>query len=188
LGVECDGATYHSSATARDRDRLRQDVLAGLGWHLCRIWSTDWLKNREPHIRRVLAAVECARRQPPSLRRRRTPSSAIPTPPMAAKPSEQVTTSPTYDSIGDVPEAMIHRAVTEVLVKSGSTGTEDLSRSVSRKLGFKRNGKVIDKRIKDVIDSMLNAGQLEAASDDGRVQVKTRTDPPLPSLGSVRSQ
>src|SRR5262249_15144243 len=41
LGVECDGATYHSSATARDRDRLRQEVLEGLGWRICRIWSTD---------------------------------------------------------------------------------------------------------------------------------------------------
>ena len=42
LGVECDGATYHSSPTARDRDRLRQEVLESLGWVICRIWSTDW--------------------------------------------------------------------------------------------------------------------------------------------------
>ena len=42
LGVECDGATYHSLPTARDRDRLRQHVLEGLGWSLHRIWSTDW--------------------------------------------------------------------------------------------------------------------------------------------------
>lgn len=42
LGIECDGATYHSSATARDRDRLRQAVLERLGWRIHRIWSTDW--------------------------------------------------------------------------------------------------------------------------------------------------
>src|SRR5262249_2406208 len=42
LGIECDGAAYHSSATARDRDRLRQEVLEGLGWRICRVWSTDW--------------------------------------------------------------------------------------------------------------------------------------------------
>lgn len=45
LGVECDGASYHSSKSARDRDRLRQEVLEGLGWHLHRIWSTDWFEN-----------------------------------------------------------------------------------------------------------------------------------------------
>jgi very-short-patch-repair endonuclease len=41
-GVECDGATYHRSATARDRDRLREQVLRGLGWRIYRVWSTDW--------------------------------------------------------------------------------------------------------------------------------------------------
>lgn len=41
-GVECDGATYHRSATARDRDKLREQVLRGLGWEVVRIWSTDW--------------------------------------------------------------------------------------------------------------------------------------------------
>ncbi|WP_029048778.1 DUF3320 domain-containing protein [Cupriavidus sp. amp6] len=41
-GVECDGATYHRSATARDRDKLREQVLRGLGWDIVRIWSTDW--------------------------------------------------------------------------------------------------------------------------------------------------
>lgn len=44
-GVECDGATYHSSATARDRDKLREHVLRGLGWEIMRIWSTDWWIN-----------------------------------------------------------------------------------------------------------------------------------------------
>lgn len=45
VGVECDGARYHSSATARDRDRIRQAVLEGLGWSILRIWSTDWFRN-----------------------------------------------------------------------------------------------------------------------------------------------
>jgi very-short-patch-repair endonuclease len=44
-GVECDGATYHRSATARDRDKLREQVLRGLGWEILRIWSTDWWVN-----------------------------------------------------------------------------------------------------------------------------------------------
>jgi very-short-patch-repair endonuclease len=41
-GIECDGATYHRSATARDRDKLREQVLRGLGWEIIRVWSTDW--------------------------------------------------------------------------------------------------------------------------------------------------
>ena len=46
-GVECDGATYHSSAVARDRDKLRENVLKGLGWNIVRVWSTDWWINAE---------------------------------------------------------------------------------------------------------------------------------------------
>ena len=44
-GIECDGATYHSSKSARDRDRLREEVLNRLGWKLYRIWSTDWFRD-----------------------------------------------------------------------------------------------------------------------------------------------
>lgn len=63
LGIECDGATYHSSRTARDRDRLRQQVLERLGWTIQRIWSTDWIKQPEHEVERVLAALEIARAQ-----------------------------------------------------------------------------------------------------------------------------
>ncbi|MCM2972894.1 DUF4011 domain-containing protein [Larsenimonas suaedae] len=45
LGVECDGASYHSSRSARDRDRLRQEILEAKGWQLHRIWSTDWFTD-----------------------------------------------------------------------------------------------------------------------------------------------
>ena len=45
-GVECDGAMYHSSAFARERDKIRQQVLEGLGWVLFRVWSTEWWTNK----------------------------------------------------------------------------------------------------------------------------------------------
>jgi very-short-patch-repair endonuclease len=60
LGIECDGATYHSFKTARDRDRLRQQVLEGLGWKIHRIWSRDWIENRQGEIKKVLSAVRAA--------------------------------------------------------------------------------------------------------------------------------
>ncbi len=52
-GVECDGAMYHSAATARDRDKVRQAVLEGLGWSMLRIWSTDVWINAKGAIKRV---------------------------------------------------------------------------------------------------------------------------------------
>ena len=61
LGIECDGANYHRSKTARDRDKLRESVLRDLGWELHRIWSTDWWTNPEQEIRKIERAIERAR-------------------------------------------------------------------------------------------------------------------------------
>jgi integrase/very-short-patch-repair endonuclease len=58
LGIECDGAGYHSGRSARDRDRLRQEILENLGWKIHRIWSTDWFKNRDSEIKRLLRRLE----------------------------------------------------------------------------------------------------------------------------------
>lgn len=60
LAIECDGATYHSSKSARDRDRLKQEVLEQLGWTVYRIWSVDWYKNREYEISKLIEAVKNA--------------------------------------------------------------------------------------------------------------------------------
>ncbi|KXV66215.1 disulfide oxidoreductase, partial [Gluconobacter japonicus] len=57
-GVECDGATYHRSATARDRDRLRQAVLETLGWVILRVWSTDWWLNASREVERLDQALK----------------------------------------------------------------------------------------------------------------------------------
>ncbi|MES1158830.1 MAG: DUF4011 domain-containing protein [Terricaulis silvestris] len=53
LAVECDGASYHSSRSARDRDRLRQEVLEGLGWRFHRIWSVDWFNDPKREAERL---------------------------------------------------------------------------------------------------------------------------------------
>jgi very-short-patch-repair endonuclease/Mrp family chromosome partitioning ATPase len=61
LGIECDGAQYHSSRSARDRDRLRQAVLEAHGWILHRIWSTDWFLRPEEETAKVVKAIEEAK-------------------------------------------------------------------------------------------------------------------------------
>ena len=58
VGVECDGATYHSARGARDRDRLRQTVLERLGWQIHRVWSTDWFRDPDAEFETLLRRVE----------------------------------------------------------------------------------------------------------------------------------
>lgn len=60
LGIECDGASYHSGKSVRDRDRLRQEILERLGWRIHRIWSLDWFRNPRRETERLLRALKNA--------------------------------------------------------------------------------------------------------------------------------
>ncbi|MFE4702798.1 DUF3320 domain-containing protein [Streptomyces sp. NPDC056738] len=96
LGIECDGAMYHSSKAARDRDRLREQVLNGLGWRLHRIWGTDWYRGRAAAELRLREAVEQAIAQGPL-----APSSL----PVPAAPSSSSGEGPSAGERTDVPHA-----------------------------------------------------------------------------------
>jgi len=57
MGIECDGASYHSAKSVRDRDRLRQAILERLGWQIRRIWSTDWYKNPQAQLQPIISEL-----------------------------------------------------------------------------------------------------------------------------------
>lgn len=61
--VECDGATYHSSFSARDRDRIRQEILESLGWKdkIYRIWSADWFSDPDRQTNKLMAFLDARR-------------------------------------------------------------------------------------------------------------------------------
>jgi very-short-patch-repair endonuclease/DNA polymerase III delta prime subunit len=61
IGIECDGAAYHAARSARDRDRLRQQVLEAIGWRIYRVWSTDWFRNPDRELKRLVDAIEGAK-------------------------------------------------------------------------------------------------------------------------------
>jgi very-short-patch-repair endonuclease len=174
LGVECDGATYHSSATARDRDRLRQQVLEDLGWRICRVWSTDWLRDRKGQIHRVQAALADAQRRqaatPPvsparTVARPANDDSAAgggkPAPPAGEPPTPPLS----YDSIDDVPEEILRDKVCGTLQTFGATESGELIQSIARQLGFKRTGKRIQERIERCLDRLIQTGHVSHTAD-----------------------
>ncbi len=171
LGVECDGATYHSAATARDRDRLRQEVLESLGWRICRIWSTDWVRDPERQIGRVMAAVERARREGPPLPAagsplvvgpEREPRQASVMPQTAP---EQTRARRSYPSIDAVPEEVVHDELLKALRKYGATPEDDLIRAVRDGLGFTSTRIRIKARIKQSLEALVGAGRICRAAD-----------------------
>jgi hypothetical protein len=150
LAIECDGASYHSSATTRDRDRLRQEQLERLGWRFHRIWSTDWFSKKDESLQRVLDAIEAAVRiaDNPELA---APSSVAPRPNAEASRGKRPSVR-RYQPI----DAYSHRELVEV-VRWISTDTlprtdEELLVETMDDLGFQRRGSKIVTRIHAAVD------------------------------------
>jgi hypothetical protein len=68
-GIECDGATYHSSSYSRDRDRLRQSILESRGWHIHRVWSTDWFYRQEREVAKIKELLDRLRTEQPEVQK-----------------------------------------------------------------------------------------------------------------------
>jgi very-short-patch-repair endonuclease len=162
LAIECDGATYHSTPTARMRDRLRQRVLEDLGWTFCRIWSTDWFNDREREIDRVEAAyrsaIAAAPADPGTAKRAPTATQDFGVAAVAASSSEAPASRPPsparppYASIGDVPESTLS-ALVEWNRSDGILRTNaELVALMSGQLGFQRMGARIRARLEDAIE------------------------------------
>lgn len=173
LGVECDGAAYHSSRAARDRDRLRQEVLEGLGWRLYRIWGPAWYRDRRGETERLKGAIESA------VRGEQAPSPAPPgrssTMPVELEqvdfdlaPDWAVPFAPADlgyryygKSIDDPRNAeSLRRSLVEVVEQEGPVSTDALVARIREGWGIGRTSA----RLRSVID-----GAIESAIGHGRV-------------------
>ncbi len=159
LAIECDGATYHSSYTARDRDRLRQQQLESLGWTFHRIWSTDWYMRRHEEVERAFdayqEAVEASDR-PASTRDEPGKSARVEPPPIPSAPQPTVRNParppiPVRDSIGDYPEAELRALLRWVKSDGKLRSNDELEDEMFEALPFARRGSAIKKALQRAI-------------------------------------
>lgn len=88
-GIECDGASFHSGLSIRDRDRIRQSVLENMGWKIYRIWSTDWFADPSRQMGKLLAYLDTSRANyADEFAHRPKPAPEVSTP--AQEPAEQI--------------------------------------------------------------------------------------------------
>jgi very-short-patch-repair endonuclease len=168
LAIEADGVMYHSSATARDRDRLRQDHLERLGWTFHRIWSTEWFRHRKREVARAVAAYEVALRQleisgaplvnaPPAVR----PKHAIEdvTSPMAPAMGGEGRTlprpwRPDGRQITEYPDHELVKFMRWIMSDGVLRTKEELITIGSRELGYERRGARIVTALGRVVDAI----------------------------------
>ena len=179
LGIECDGATYHNSVTARDRDRLRQDVLQKRGWRIVRIWSTDWMKDPTSQINRVVAAFQRSlveATEPPALpestARVERPMDEVPVSTNHDGPKTSNTPAVDYQKIEDVPVPVIKGLILSTLETYGVTDESELTVSVARQLGFQRTGAKIRARIGSCFIDLLTEKMI-VRTDENRLKLNS---------------
>ncbi len=183
LGITFDGPMYQTSRVARDRDRLRQQVLKGLGWKLLRIWSTDWYRNRSEVQKRLLASIEGL------MSEERFHEKIIP-PVIEEEPEEElqeetiefqeetvtdfededntleeipeykICEDPGVKITGDIhsqPVGDVAHAVMKVVEEEGPIHYDEVVRRVRILWGLSRAGR----RVKDVLNEAINLGVLD---------------------------
>jgi very-short-patch-repair endonuclease len=192
LAVECDGATWHGALWARERDRLRQDVLEGLGWQFHRIWSTDWFHARAREIERLRAALADATSRAdhaPPLRGANAGTLAPPVAEDAAGDEEDDTgaSTPPADGLPDLSNRLRvpayaraaampllsgepHDAPRDTLIDlavrivegEGPVHIDEVARRIAARFGKARTGARIQQATADALAAAKRQGRLDA--------------------------
>lgn len=146
LAIEADGASYHSSPTARVRDRLRQEHLERLGWRFHRIWSTDWFRDPEGEVAKVRAAYERAVREvdEPGAAAAESAPVISPCPPESPIPSRGPRPAvPRGLPIRQYRQQQLDELCRWILSDTLLRTDEELLQEMMNELGFQRRGKLI---------------------------------------------
>ena len=167
LAIECDGASYHSSPTARDRDRLRQQQLESLGWKFHRIWSTDWFMRKDEEVSRALAAYENAIASVDDSRVVGEPSTT--TPPSVNHDSSAKKSGrrmrPNISRREAITDYSEHELLTLIswIESDGRLRThEEVINELVPELGFQRRGARIEGVLRSVLERRGNSSRTEA--------------------------
>lgn len=181
LGVECDGATYHSSRSARDRDRLRQEVLEGLGWRLHRIWSTDWFRNPDREAGKLIAAIQEAvsRHASPQLDLPEPEDDAeedqggdapglLPDPPLSHTRLPNVETYietslsvPVGRDLLELRQHEMARLIQQVIDSESPVHTEEVARRIREAFGLQKTGRRILEHVRNALLALARSGGIE---------------------------
>ncbi|MEG4580622.1 AAA domain-containing protein [Microcoleus sp. MON1_C5] len=171
LAIECDGASYHSLGTARDRDRLRQQQLEALGWRFHRIWSTDWFLRRDKEIQRAVDAYEAAVKYANQVdAQKNKPTKPVP---QTAQPCTSQSLTPEINSptalrgtrpnvpkrskIDDYTQTELMSLIRWILSDGCLRTDEEILKVMLPELGFKRRGARIDQAVFAAIERLRSS-------------------------------
>ncbi|MDO7874843.1 DUF3320 domain-containing protein [Hymenobacter sp. ASUV-10] len=175
LGIECDGTMYHRARSARDRDRLRQEVLENMGWRLHRIWSADWLRDPARATERAVQAIETARQTAnqlpiesaetpdtaPELSRESTPAAGLTTPYQLA----QLPPTISQKELHRHPVGRLAAWVAEVVAVESPVHAEEVTRRLALAAGATQLGSRIRSTVAEAIALAARISSIRQAGE-----------------------
>lgn len=186
-GLECDGASYHSSETARDRDRLRQQVLEARGWTIHHVWSTDWFKDKAGQVERLLGLIESTRQSAQAEQAAEEEARAElatleqaekqgATPPEPEGHDVEVAQAVPYvfaqtpvlyrnQDFNEAPSSLIEKAIENVLDVEAPLHVADLASRVVAFWGYDRAGSRMMQRVRRAASELARAKKLLVRGD-----------------------
>jgi very-short-patch-repair endonuclease len=182
LGIECDGAAYHSTRVARDRDRLRQQVLEGLGWTLHRVWGPSWYRHRaqsETELRDAIDAALAGRNRQPSRPASRSETTRdVETIDLSARPLwtsyyELAPVNPTTRDRADSPRGLeeLHELVGRIVRIESPVHREVVARRIAN--AFKHT---LTRRTQTAVDAAISSLASRGAVEERGVIIWSGTD------------
>jgi len=171
LGIECDGAQYHSSRCARDRDRLRQSVLEDRGWTIARVWSTDWFHDPASQTEKLVETLGRVRAMPgvakgttvnatrPAELARQVPASVIPLAAAAPNYVEASFSAPVIP-IHELPIEQLAAVVTRILEIEGPMHGDEVAKRVTGLWGLSRTGSRIAGAVEDALRWLASGNRI----------------------------
>jgi very-short-patch-repair endonuclease len=207
LGIECDGATYHSSRSARDRDRLREAVLRDRGWRIHRVWSTDWFHRPGEQVRKIVAEIEKALREA-DIDDEADQEEVIVDTPIVGTDIERVEDPvdlegeaggawaiayveadlevPSLTPIHETSLPILEEIVARVVEIEGPIHREEVARRLTSLWGLQRTGARIAEAISRAVDGGISSGVLRS-EEEGFVVHSNQTKVPVRSRAGVTS-
>jgi len=158
LGIECDGASYHSSLSARDRDRLRQQVLEDKGWKLHRIWSTDWFEREAQELEEILEKIHKS-------------NTVVKKPKVTHvierdETKEETSFSTPYIKFENTKGFRGSELLLEIIKVEGPIHKDELSRRYSSSLGLAKTGSKIKTEVNSYILRLIQNGTLDSEGEN----------------------
>lgn len=201
LGIECDGVQYHNAPVARDRDRLRQQVLKGLGWTLHRVWSMDWYRYRAATTERLLEAIERAKTAVPEEQQTKPETEPIKIAPevstfkpeSSSEPNQPVSNYIECAELGIPIAGDLHlqlpyqlaKAVVQIVKVESPVHVDEVILRIRSLWGLARAGARIRETVKGAVFSAKRSGQIHQrneflwATDEREIKVRQRTSPKI---------